>query len=154
MDRIHQAAQDVYVAALRRAYSEVADGGRETTGASADLDFAHDQWDRALRNYASAVNTRDVGGTLEARIAFAVADPGSFVGDRRGPTWPSGHPAYDLRQETVSEWSARAVIALLTQPGECGCPGGYDLTPPPYRAVVVHTAECRADRADGSDAKL
>lgn len=154
MDTTAQAAQQVYVAALRRAYTEEASGGRETAGASADLDAAHYQWDDALAGYARAVNSRDIGGTLEDRIRFAIADPGAFVGGRRGPTWPEDNPAHAGRQETAAEWSARAVIAVLTQPGPCGCPGGYDLTPPPYRAVVVHTAECRADRADGSDAKL
>ncbi len=147
MNKIDYAVRRVYVAALRRAYSEEANGGRETAGASADLDFAHDEWASALRNYALAVNTREIHGTLEGRITFAIADPGAVVGDRRGPTWPANHPAYAVRQEAAAEWSARAVLAMLTQPGKCGCPGGYDLTPPPYRLVVSHTAECKARSA-------
>jgi hypothetical protein len=53
---VREAAHRVYVAALRRAYSEEANGGRETAEASFDLDLAQDEWAAALNNYAAARN--------------------------------------------------------------------------------------------------
>jgi hypothetical protein len=81
--------------------------------------------------------------TLEDRIAQAIADPGSVVGRKLGPSWGPGNDGYAENEETVARWSTRAVMALLTESGPDGCPGGYDFTPPAYRYVVHHTAQCR-----------
>ncbi len=59
-EQVREAAQRVYVAALARAYAEVAHGGRETPGASHTLDYAHDEWAEALDGYMAARNTETV----------------------------------------------------------------------------------------------
>lgn len=51
---VRDAGQRIYVAALRRAYTQEASGGRETTGDSADLDYSHDEWEKALADYVKA----------------------------------------------------------------------------------------------------
>lgn len=51
MTELEKAAQRIYVAALRRAYTEEESGGRETTSDSASLDYAHDEWQKALDAY-------------------------------------------------------------------------------------------------------
>lgn len=66
---------------------------------------------------------------LDTQIAQAIGDPGSIV-------------TRDNDEESLTRWASRAVMAVLTRPGHCGCPGGYDLTPPPYRYIVNHTEEC------------
>lgn len=58
---VQEAAHRVYVAALRRAYSEEACGGRETAGDSASLDFAHDEWAEVLDAYVAARNAAALG---------------------------------------------------------------------------------------------
>ncbi len=50
---LREAGHRLYVAALQRAYSEEANGGRETAAASASLDFAHDEWSDALHAYVA-----------------------------------------------------------------------------------------------------
>lgn len=84
----------------------------------------------------------DVPGSLTDRIAQAIGDPGSIVGRKLGPSWGKGNDGYAEHEETVTRWSTRAVLTVLTAAGECGCPGGYDLTPPPYRYVIQHTDKC------------
>lgn len=53
-EQITEAAQRVYTAALRRAYTEEECGGRLTAADSASLDFAHDEWADALDAYVAA----------------------------------------------------------------------------------------------------
>lgn len=89
---------------------------------------------------------RDVPGGLTDRIAQAIGDPGSVVGPRRSPGYRTDSPHHADTYESVTRWSTRAVLAVLTQAGECGCPGGYDLTPEPYRYVVQHTEACETKR--------
>lgn len=49
------------------------------------------------------------------RIAQAIGDPGSIVGRKLGPSWGVGHDGYSEREETVTRWSTRAVLALLAE---------------------------------------
>lgn len=50
---------------------------------------------------------------LVDRIAQAIGDPGSIVGRKLGPSWGKGNDGYAEREETVTRWSTRAVIAVL-----------------------------------------
>ncbi len=55
---VRAAADRVFDAALRRARTEADDtaAGRLTAAGSADLDYAHDEWDAALDAYVAARN--------------------------------------------------------------------------------------------------
>lgn len=46
-------------------------------------------------------------------IAQAIGDPGSIVGRRLGPSWGVGQPGYSEKDETVTRWSARAVMSVI-----------------------------------------
>lgn len=48
------------------------------------------------------------------RIAQAIGDPGSVVGRKLGPSWGVGNPGYAPEEETVTRWSTRAVLAVLS----------------------------------------
>ncbi|GAA4439635.1 hypothetical protein [Phytohabitans houttuyneae] len=50
---------------------------------------------------------------LVKQLRQAIAEPGSVVGCRRGPSWRKNHPAYAEEPETVPAWSARAVLVVL-----------------------------------------
>lgn len=52
---------------------------------------------------------------LADRIAQAIGDPGSIVGRKLGPSWGVGNDGYSEREETVTRWSTRAVLALLAE---------------------------------------
>ena len=52
------------------------------------------------------------------RIAQAIGDPGSIVGRKLGPSWGEGNPGYAPDEETVTRWSTRAVVAVLTEDTE------------------------------------
>ncbi len=62
---IHEAAQRLYVAALKRAATEAASDGRLTAGDSADLDYAQDRWAEALDRYAAAATAVALRGVSE-----------------------------------------------------------------------------------------
>jgi hypothetical protein len=47
-------------------------------------------------------------------IRRAIADPGAVVGRRLGPSWGVGNDSYADQPESVAEWGARAVVAVLT----------------------------------------
>src|ERR1044071_7183380 len=49
------------------------------------------------------------------RIAQAIGDPGSIVGRRPGPSWGEGNEGYAEVAESVTRWSTRAVVAVLTE---------------------------------------
>ena len=53
---VHEAADRLYAAAVHRAKVEADDNaaGRLTAAGSADLDYAHDQWQDALDGYWAA----------------------------------------------------------------------------------------------------
>lgn len=53
--------------------------------------------------------------TFEDLIARAIGDPGSIVGRKLGPSWGKGRPGYSDREETVTRWATRAVLAVLAQ---------------------------------------
>ena len=55
-------------------------------------------------------------------IRRAIADPGAVVGRRLGPSWGAGNDSYADQPETVAEWGARAVVALLTGTHPAGRP--------------------------------
>jgi hypothetical protein len=50
---------------------------------------------------------------LEDLLARAIADPGSVVGPRLGPSWGEGNPGYSPNQETITRWGVRAVLKIL-----------------------------------------
>lgn len=128
MDGMEKARQRVYAAALGRAYAEEAYGGRETTGASASLDMAHDEWHDALAGYVRAHNRSASSDELAGLVRRAISDPGAFVGSRRGPSWRKGSRAYAEVQESVAEWSTRAVMAVLAGAAASGLPRPVETT--------------------------
>jgi len=56
-----------------------------------------------------------VAEPLIDRLTQAIADPGSIIGRRLGPSWGEGQDGYAEEQETVPRWSARAVEAVLRE---------------------------------------
>jgi hypothetical protein len=50
---------------------------------------------------------------LYLHVTSAIANPGTRVGPRPGPSWPEGHPAWAEREETQASWAARAVLYEL-----------------------------------------
>lgn len=57
-------------------------------------------------------------GELTDRIAQAIGDPGSIVGRKFGPSWGEGNEGYAEQEESTTRWSTRAVLVVLTQPGD------------------------------------
>lgn len=55
--------------------------------------------------------------SLKRRVAAAIGSPAGLAGSRRGPSWGRRHAAYAPNQETLGEWSARAVMATLDDAG-------------------------------------
>jgi hypothetical protein len=53
--------------------------------------------------------------TLADRIAYAIESPGLVVGRKLGPSWGVGEDGYAAAEETETQWSARAVLAVLEQ---------------------------------------
>ena len=77
----------------------------------------------------------EVDFALRDRLRQASFDPGSIVGGKLGPSWPTDHPAHREQEETVWEWVARATYAVVRPE-----PDPHDEPP---RVDVVH-----GDRAD------
>lgn len=51
------------------------------------------------------------------QIRQAIADPGSIVGRKLGPSWGRGKAGYAPEEESVADWSTRAVVAVIDGAG-------------------------------------
>ncbi|MFI6160372.1 hypothetical protein ACIA59_10530 [Micromonospora haikouensis] len=86
-------------------------------------------------------------------IRRAVADPGSIAGYRRGPHWPTRHEGWAEEAETLSTWTARAILTVIDSGGRPVCERCDhvihvdDAYNPPLRGVGLweHKGTCPAD---------
>ncbi|MEW2474633.1 hypothetical protein AB0875_12660 [Micromonospora gifhornensis] len=84
-------------------------------------------------------------------IRRALADPGSIAGRRRGPTWPETEEGWAEEQETLTEWTVRALrLALTSQPWCERCDraiGVNEAYVPPLPGIGLweHRGDCPAD---------
>lgn len=51
--------------------------------------------------------------TLRQRLRLAIHDPGAVAGRKRGPSWPSTDEAHSEEEESIGDWTHRAVCKVV-----------------------------------------
>lgn len=120
------------------------------------FDSAEDLLTHARSNHLDA-RAHILIGDLVPWLRRAIADPGSIASYRRGPHWPQGHEGWEEQAETLSDWTARAILAVIAHGGRPRCERCCqvilvnDAYEPPLPGVGLwqHAGECPPSPTDG-----